>query len=85
MAERLPSPNPFNPATMIDFQIVNDGLVSLKVYNLLGQEVATLVNEVRPAGNYQVRFNASGLASGIYLYKLQSGNLIRTMKMLLLR
>jgi len=70
---------------MIDFQIVNDGLVSLKVYNLLGQEVATLVNEVRPAGNYQVRFNASGLASGIYLYKLQSGNLIRTMKMLLLR
>jgi hypothetical protein len=78
-------PNPFNPSTMIEFHTGIEGFVSLKVYNLLGQEVATLVNEVRPAGKYQIRFDASNLASGIYLYKLQSGSLTRTVKMLLLR
>ena len=78
-------PNPFNPTTTIEFQTADAGFVSLKVYNLLGQEVASLVNEVRPAGNYRVRFDASSLASGIYLYKLQSESLTRTMKMLLLR
>jgi hypothetical protein len=78
-------PNPFNPSTMIEFHNGSEGFISLKVYNLLGQEVASLMNEIRPAGNHQVRLDASSLASGIYLYKLQSGSLTRTMKMLLLR
>ncbi|MEO8168333.1 MAG: T9SS type A sorting domain-containing protein [bacterium] len=78
-------PNPFNPVTTIEFWTVSDGIVSLKVYNLLGEKVVYLVNEFRPAGDYQVRFDASSFASGIYLYKLQGVNLTRTMKMLLLR
>jgi hypothetical protein len=78
-------PNPFNPTTTIDFRIADVRFVSLKVYNVLGNEVATLVNEEKPAGNYTVTFNASSLSSGTYFYKLQTGSFIETKKMILLK
>ncbi|MCS7014426.1 MAG: T9SS type A sorting domain-containing protein, partial [Chloroherpetonaceae bacterium] len=79
-------PNPFNPTTNIRYSIQQTGLVTLKVYDLLGREVATLVNEVQPPGNYEVQFNASTrTSSGIYIYRLQSGNFTRTMKMMLVK
>jgi hypothetical protein len=59
--------------------------VSLKIYDLLSNEITTLVNEEKPIGNYEVEFNATGLPSGIYFYKLQAGNFIQTKKMLLLK
>lgn len=71
-------PNPFNPATMISFQIPRDGFVSLKVYDVLGREVADLIHERKEAGLYEIQFNADGLSSGVYVYRLQvndkSGN-----------
>ena len=76
-------PNPFNPATTINFTLSKGVNASLKVYNLLGQEVATLVNGFTEAGPHNVTFNASKLASGMYLYKLQAGNLTETKKMVL--
>ncbi|MFN3427377.1 MAG: T9SS type A sorting domain-containing protein, partial [Candidatus Thermochlorobacter sp.] len=79
-------PNPFNPATNIKYSIRSAGLVSLKVYDLLGREVATLVNQVQQPGEYQVTFNASNLtASGMYIYRLQAGNFTRTMKMMVVK
>jgi hypothetical protein len=78
-------PNPFNPTTQIRYSIVNGGIVTLKVFDLLGREVATLVNEEKPAGTYQVEFNAKGLASGIYFYTLVSGNFAATKKLILLK
>ncbi len=63
-------PNPFNPITNIEYRIPNKVFVSLKVYNTLGEEVATLVNEEKPAGNYEVKFDGSKLPSGVYIYKL---------------
>jgi len=78
-------PNPFNPTTNISYSLAEDGYVSLKVYNILGKEVATLVNEVKPAGNYSVLFNASNLPSGVYIYTLQTSGQSLTRKMLLLR
>ena len=78
-------PNPFNPSTSIQYAISNRQFVSLKVYDVLGNEVATLVAEYREAGSYEVAFNASGLASGIYFYKLQAGSFVETKKMILLR
>ena len=78
-------PNPFNPTTNIEFRIAGQGFVSLKVYNLLGQEVVTLVNEVRPAGVYKERFDASGLASGVYLYRLSTPSQKATRKLSLIR
>jgi len=63
----------------------DNALVSLKVYDVLGNEVATLVNEQKPAGTYEVIFDASGLSSGIYFYKLQTGSFVETKKMILLR
>lgn len=64
-------PNPFNPATMISYKLSKDGFVSLSVFNLVGQEVAALVNEFHEAGTYTKRFDATGLSAGVYLYKLQ--------------
>ena len=64
-------PNPFNPVTKISYKIQKEGTVSLKVYNLVGQVVGTLVNEKQNAGTYEVEFDASDLTSGVYLYKLQ--------------
>ncbi len=78
-------PNPFNPSTKIDFAIPSAGLTQLKVYNVLGQEVATLVNENMTVGNHSVTFDASRLASGVYLYKLVSGSFVSTKKMVLLK
>jgi len=83
-------PNPFNPNTVIRFEIPgqarNDNvLVTLKVYDILGNEIVTLVNEEKQPGVYEVEFDASTLASGMYLYKLQAGSFIQTKKMVLLR
>jgi photosystem II stability/assembly factor-like uncharacterized protein len=78
-------PNPFNPTTNINFSIPKSGFVTLKVYDMVGQEVATLVNEVKSAGNYIVGFNASNLPSGAYFYRLESGNIVDTKKMLLIK
>ena len=78
-------PNPFNPTTNIKYSIPKSGFVTIKVFNLLGQEVATLVNKEQKAGNYVVDFNAANLASGIYMYRLQSGATSLTKKMLLLK
>ncbi|HQF43994.1 MAG TPA: T9SS type A sorting domain-containing protein [Ignavibacteriaceae bacterium] len=76
-------PNPFNPSTKISYSIKEEGLVTLKVYDVLGTEIAVLVNENKPAGVYEVNFNASGLPSGMYIYKLQSGSFTDVKKMLL--
>jgi hypothetical protein len=78
-------PNPFNPATTIRYSVPQNSLVSIKVINIIGQEVAELVNEVKPAGQYEVSFEANGLASGIYLVKMQSGDFTSTRKMTLLK
>jgi hypothetical protein len=88
-------PNPFNPSTVIGYQLPVSGNVTLKVYDILGNEVATLVNEEKPAGNYEIEFSAKGesasdgnvydLPSGIYFYKLQAGNFSATKKMILLK
>lgn len=78
-------PNPFNPATTIEYSIPQAGLVTIKIYDILGREVTNLVNEEKLAGNHKVNFNASGLSSGIYFYKLQAGSYIETKKMLLLK
>jgi hypothetical protein len=76
-------PNPFNPVTTIKYQIPEAGLVSLKVYNILGEEVTTLVNEIKRSGSYTIDFNAGKLASGVYIYELSSNHL-RTIKKFLL-
>jgi hypothetical protein len=78
-------PNPFNPATIISWQVPVDGYTTLKVYDDLGREVATLVNEEKPAGNYEVEFNASELASGVYYYRIISGDFVDTKKMILMK
>lgn len=78
-------PNPFNPVTKIRYSIAERQLVILKAYDVLGNEVATLVNEEKPAGTYEVLFNASGLFSGVYFYQLKTGGLVLTKKMLLLK
>jgi Secretion system C-terminal sorting domain len=78
-------PNPFNPATIINYQIPVEGQVSLKVYDMLGNEVVTLVNEIKTAGEHQIEFNAGAISSGIYFYRLQSGNFIETKRMMLMK
>lgn len=78
-------PNPFNPSTKIAFKIVGSGNTTLKVYDILGKEVATLVNENLPAGSYDVSFDAKNLSSGTYIYRLQSGNSVSTRKMILMK
>jgi len=78
-------PNPFNPTTTIKYSIPKLSFVSLKIYNLIGEEIATLVNEEKLIGNYQVEFNAAALPSGIYFYRLQTPNFTQTKKMILLR
>ncbi len=78
-------PNPFNPSTRIQYQVSSGGNVLLKVYDILGNEVASLVNEYKPAGNYEVEFDAGKLSGGIYFYKLTSGAYSSTKKMILLR
>jgi hypothetical protein len=78
-------PNPFNPTTTIKYQIPEMSFVSLKVYDVLGNEIVTLINEEKPIGSYEVEFDASSLSSGVYSYKIQAGNFIETKKMILLK
>ncbi|NLT50931.1 MAG: T9SS type A sorting domain-containing protein, partial [Ignavibacteria bacterium] len=78
-------PNPFNPSTMISFQLPINGYVTLKIYDLLGQEIATLVNEQKSAGKYEVKFDASDLASGVYIYRIQAGEFNASKKLILLK
>jgi hypothetical protein len=78
-------PNPFNPLTKINYSIVKQGLVTLKVYDIIGREIKTLVNEMKQAGNYTVEFNGSSLASGVYFYRIQSGDFISVKRMVLVK
>ena len=78
-------PNPFNPNTMIKYSIKERGFVQLKVYDILGKEVTTLVNEEKQQGNYSVNFDGSNLPSGVYLYSLRINDFAENRKMILLR
>ena len=78
-------PNPFNPSTTISFSIPEEMFVSLKVYNSLGQEVSELINEIKPAGNYSVDFDAGKLTSGVYFYKIEAGAFSEIKKMILIK
>jgi hypothetical protein len=86
-------PNPFNPSTSIQYAVSSRQFVSLKVYDVIGNQVATLVNEEKPAGEYEVEFSAIGgpessikdLASGIYFYQLRAGDFVQTRKMILMK
>ena len=78
-------PNPFNPATTINYQLPTSSFVVLNVYDLLGREVRTLVNERQAPGNHSVMFDASSLSSGVYLYRLVAGTYHNTKKLLLLK
>jgi hypothetical protein len=78
-------PNPFNPNTNFIYQLKKEELVSVKIYNVLGQEVATLVNEIKPAGRYNTAWNASAFGSGVYFCKMESKSFVSTMKLLLVK
>ena len=78
-------PNPWNPTTTINYSLAKEGNVKLSVYNTLGSKVAIIVNEYKPAGNYSIQFNGSNLASGIYLYRLESGNYSTAKKFILMK
>ena len=78
-------PNPFNPSTVIQYEIPKDGYVTLKIYDILGKEIKTLVNENKALGKYSIGFDASDLACGVYLYKIQAGSFISVKKMILLK
>ncbi len=78
-------PNPFNPVTTIKFDLPKDGLVQLEVFDILGRRIYTIVNEYKSAGSYEHQFDASLLASGVYIYKIQAGSFISSKKMLLLK
>jgi len=78
-------PNPFNPSTTIEFRIPQSSFVTLKVYDILGQEVRLLVNEFKESGVHTINFDASELNSGMYIYELESGSFIQTRKMILLK
>ena len=78
-------PNPFNPTTTIQYSMPRRAAVTLIVYNTLGQQVAVLVNGSEGAGYHEVKFDGSGLASGVYFYRLQAGNFVQTKELLLLR
>jgi hypothetical protein len=78
-------PNPFNPSTRIEYTIPEESFVQLKVYDIVGNELTTLVNEYQPAGTFRAEFNAANLSSGIYIAKLTAGSFTKTMKMTLLK
>ena len=78
-------PNPFNPSTTIKFELPRTSQVSLTVYDILGREVSVLVNEKRNAGVYEVKFDGSGLASGVYFYRLQAGDFTQAKRLMLLK
>ncbi len=78
-------PNPFNPLTVINFDLPGESILALKVYNLLGQEVAVVINKRMPAGYHSLNFNAAHLTSGIYIYRLEAGGMIFIKKMILMK
>lgn len=78
-------PNPFNPSTKISYSITEQSIVTLKVFDVLGREVETLFNKEQPEGNYEVEFYASKLTSGIYFYRIQTGDFVETKKMILMK
>jgi len=78
-------PNPFNPSTVINYSLAEAGMVTLKIYNILGQEVLTLVNTNQNVGHYNVKFDASNLSTGLYVYRIQSGDFVASKKMMLLK
>jgi hypothetical protein len=79
-------PNPFNPSTTIEYSLAEKSKVTLIIYNVLGQEVARLLNnEVIPAGVHQAQWSASSLSSGVYYYRLEAGDFVKTQKMLLVK
>jgi hypothetical protein len=78
-------PNPFNPSTTIQFELPSRSLMTLKVYDLIGREVATLVNGIKEAGSHEIKFDASGLPSGIYLYRIVTDKYVETKKLVLIK
>jgi hypothetical protein len=78
-------PNPFNPSTTIKYSIPEDGYVKLAVYNMLGEEVATIVNATQKAGRYEMNFDASGLSSGVYVYRIEAANYTASKKLMLMK
>ncbi|UCH66847.1 MAG: T9SS type A sorting domain-containing protein [Ignavibacterium sp.] len=78
-------PNPFNSSTIIKYDVKELTMVELKVFDILGREVATLVNDEKPVGNYEIVFDAMGLPSGVYFYRLHAGDFVETKKMVLIR
>ncbi|MEJ2614307.1 MAG: T9SS type A sorting domain-containing protein [Ignavibacteriaceae bacterium] len=79
------NPNPFNPSTKINYSISQQGYVTLKVYDILGNEIETLINEEKPAGSYEIEFDGRKLSSGVYFYQLRAGDFIQTKKMVLMK
>jgi hypothetical protein len=78
-------PNPFNPTTTIQYSIARSEWTQVKIFDVLGREVATLVNETKPPGTYTVQWNASGIPSGVYFYRLQSGAYTETKKLIMMQ
>jgi len=78
-------PNPFNPSTNFSFLIPEPGIVTLRIFNIIGEEVAELLDEFKEAGNYEINFSAVNLTTGIYIAQLSTGNNIQTIKMSLLK
>jgi hypothetical protein len=78
-------PNPFNPSTTIRYELPHASIVELKVYSSIGQEIATLVNEKKPAGVYTIEFDGKNLSSGVYFYRLTAGQFVQTRKMIVLK
>ncbi len=78
-------PNPFNPSTTIKYSIPEDGFVKLAVYNMLGEEVASIVNTTQKAGRYELNFNASQLSSGVYVYRIEAANFTSSKKLVLMK
>ncbi|HAY33781.1 MAG TPA: T9SS C-terminal target domain-containing protein, partial [Bacteroidetes bacterium] len=78
-------PNPFNPGTIISYELRISSNVKLRVYDILGNEVTTLINEKQSAGSYSVKFNGSGIASGVYFYRLETNDIVQTKRMALVK
>jgi hypothetical protein len=78
-------PNPFNPVTTINYEVARESRIRLKLYDITGREVITLVDEVKPAGEYQISFDGAGLPSGVYLYRIETDKYVRAKKLILLK
>jgi len=78
-------PNPFNPVTNVKYSIPQSSFVSIKIYDILGNEVATLINEEKPAGEYEIKFNGDNLSSGVYFYRLETNEFQKTLSMVLMK